>query len=154
MATFLKSYENGYYKPIVGEEGSLTRSLLEMWSDTPSRSSIAILLSATNNLLNKAAMATNHFVHLNQERTKKTSFNSEIYFARKNMLNAHKTFMSLSTSSTPDTIIVEQARNARSEARSAYRQSTRRHQQADCDARDAKLRSVLSNDPSSLYNHI
>ena len=142
---------------IANYENLLQANLLrlrETWASDSTKSSIAVLISATNSILNRAATATNSFRSLCDNKPAKQKKHPDITAAQKILLLKQKDLTSILSSSFPSPESIQEARDARASARSAYRQTVRGIQQAEYEERDTRLYEIMSNDPSSLFKQI
>ena len=115
---------------------------------------MSILLSSTYSLLSLAAISTNKSVALGITRTPKSRPHPEIEAAKKILLQKHKILQKLKSSSQLDPDALHLAKQAHSDARSAYRKTIRAEQRDDGIGRDEKLFSVRTPDSAALFRAI
>jgi hypothetical protein len=115
---------------------------------------MSILLSSTYSLLSSAAISTNKSVPLGITRSPKSRPHPEIEAAKRILLEKHKILFKLKSNPQLDPDALHLAKQAHSEARSAYRKTVRAQQRDDGIARDEKLFSVRSPDPAALFRAI
>ena len=139
------------YQAAVGD--NLAR-LRVTWCEPSSPALMSILLSSTYSLLSSAAISTNKSVPLGITRSPKSRPHPEIEAAKRILLEKHKILFKLKSNPQLDPDALHLAKQAHSEARSAYRKTVRAQQRDDGIARDEKLFSVRSPDPAALFRAI
>ena len=122
------------------------------WFIPNSDTSVSILLDLTNRVLNQDAAATNKSVALKIcPKAKSLKIPPEIREAQLHLKRAHKTYKNAVKTNTADTAAVSENLKY---ARKHCRLLTRRLRQPGALARDIQHFSILSSNPSPLFNTI
>ena len=118
------------------------------WLNPGSRTSLSVLLSRTNDILGKAAMATNRAINLKQRITVKSRKKpKELMHSEASLVQAHR---NLTRSSSSSSNLHHQLKDARNKHRSLIRAL----KTGDEIANDKKIFSLLSSSPASAYSYI
>ena len=120
-------------------------NLRQRWLNPSSRTSLAILLEYTNNILNRAAVTHNSAINLNKKRPPKTRRKPvEVKESEKQLFKAHKNTQS------SDPLTQQVFRRARKEHRRVVRHA-RLH---DENIQNERIFTLLSSNPSSAFRTI
>jgi hypothetical protein len=134
--------------------GPCLDNLAARWSSPGSRTSISILLSATNSLLHTAATSTNRFMDLSKPATPKPKLHHHLVILRKVVLTTHKEHTALLSSPSPDPKQIEDVKARLTSSRSIYAKAVRDAQQSDQDMRDMQVYEQLHSNPSKIHQAI
>ena len=131
------------YRNMVGAQ---LAELRLTWQNPSSLSCTSILMQTTNTILALAASTTNPYCNLNQKRNiRATKTPRTVLAARQKMRAKHRWWITHPTGN---------AREQYLSARNKYRQTVRAERLNQSLKRDAKLNSILSRNPRSLYSYL
>ena len=139
------------YKDLVSH---ILPGLCNTWADPSSKSSISILLKATNDALSSCAVATNKFVKLGKNVRQRPFSSIEVRKAQQQLLRLSKHLRELSLCDNASPSQLSDAKSALSSSRSAYRRLANSTIRSAADKRDSLVHSVLSSNPAALYKSI
>ena len=129
------------------------KSLREAWLDPSSTVSMSVLLQMTNFALTQAASSTNEAVDLGKKQVVKSARTpSSIAKARNALTKANKKLKALLHSSC--LVSISSARAVLKSAQKKYRQEVRNFRIKAGVARDERLHTILTENPSSLHGYI
>ena len=121
----------------------------DTWAKPDSKASVSLLLTITNQILDKAAAETNKFISLGTSpQVRPVKIPSEILEAKKNLKRIHTLYKTVSSFDRPN---VKQKLNT---ARKYYRFLVRRQNHKEDLVRDSHLFSIFSSNPAPLYKTI
>ena len=128
------------------------QGLRERWLNPKSKSSVALLLQLTNEILNSAAASTNRIIALSKPRKVKPGKvpNS----IKKSNTKLMKKIKSIKTLLSKDNITKEAAKIEIKVAKSKHRNLIRSVDHSKARARDENIFSILSSKPSSIFSMI
>ena len=125
------------------------RRLRNDWFIPDSSASVSILLTLTHKVLGQAAAATNKSISLSSTPTAKSlKIPPEVFKASQNMKKAHTAYKEALRSKSND---INTTKDVLKSAKKAHRLAVRRQNHKEDLARDIKLHSVLTQNPSALF---
>ena len=131
------------YRSIVGAQLAQLRLT---WQNPSSLACTSILMQSTNNILTLAASTTNPCRNLNQKRNIRVTKTPRTILAAQRRLKAKYRWWT--------THPTDKARELFLSARKTYRQTVRTERLRQSVKRDAKLNSILSQNPRNLYSYL
>ena len=127
--------------------------LQELWLQTPSRTSISLLLESTNSVLTSSAAATNKTIALDGSQnflpSRKTP--RTVLLSQKSLLKKHRLVRNAATNGSPDYASLKEEYNR---ARILHRKLEREHKAGQSTKRDESLFGIVSSNPSSVFKNI
>ena len=129
--------------------------LQETWLDSNSPSSMSILLQQTNNILTAAAKATQGVIYLNKEHLiKKVPIPPDLVLASKLHKQSHDNLKKVLSDSSSTAIIIDSAKTLFSQTRASLQKTKRNSDVSQESERAQNLGSILSSNPSALFQKI
>jgi hypothetical protein len=132
----------------------LLASLRQRWGDSSGPSCTSILLSATNDALSSAAQATNRFVKLGKATTSRPTNHPQVREAQLAALATARSLRRVTSNPQAGPAAILQARESHRKAKATLQSVTRSVAAVCSKARDEKLFSICSRDPTSIFKSL
>ena len=127
--------------------------LQELWLQTPSRTSLSLLLESTNSVLISSAAASNKTIALDGSQkflpSRKTP--RTVLLSQENLLKKHRIVRIAATNGSPNYTSLKEDYNR---ARILHRKLKREHKTAQSTKLDESLFRIVSSNPSSVFKSI
>ena len=126
-----------------------------LWLASPSKSSVSLLLSSSNNILTSCAAMTNRTLPLNCPPAPASgSVPKAVRLSKNALLKQCKEVRKAESTWPAQSSKIKDQKAAYNKARIAHRKLERAHKANDSIKRDENLFSILSSNPSSIYKSV
>ena len=128
----------------------------DLWLSSPSLTSVSLFLESTNNILSACAASSNRTIQLDKpSSTRPPAIPKPIRLSKNKLLKQNKALKkAIETGTSSDSKHIGELKAAYNEARIEHRKLERSFKAKDAVDRDTKFYSILSNDPSGIFNSI
>ena len=124
----------------------------QKWLNPLSKTSLSVLLSSTNYILNEAAISTNRSVNLNKKKNLKSKLKS--VSIRKTEKRLHSAYEELNDALNDKNCNTNFFKTNLKEARKNHRKNIRTHKNNSDNENDRKLFSIMTSNPSAAFTFI